>query len=249
LNILDLAILAMIAASILFGLYRGFAVTFCNFAGSLLAWLAAILFSGKLAVWVSENTTWLTAIRNYTEGSLSLAQTGTSIATDIETMRTGVATVAPANVTTIVSSAKLPPPLDKLIEQNIIDKVFANKTFQESPIATMGDYCNQTLAEFTLNVLSFIAIFFGVSLLIMLLVGIINAVVKLPVLRQMDALAGGAVGLLRGVLIVLAIFLLLPVGLSIVNVDIINDLIAESLLSKFFYGGNFMLNAIRGFLG
>ena len=50
----------------------------------------------------------------------------------------------------ILEDANLPSPLDTLVAQNMAGEVFA-----EDDITTVGDYFNQTIVNFTVNVLAF----------------------------------------------------------------------------------------------
>jgi hypothetical protein len=63
-------------------------------------------------------------------------------------------------------------------------------------------------------------------------------VFRFPVLRQLDSLTGGVFGLLRGVLICLAFFTLVPLVQTMLPMDIINQLIEESQLAPIFMNGN-----------
>ena len=67
---------------------------------------------------------------------------------------------------------------------------------------------------------------------------LIRAVFRFPVLKQADALAGGVFGLLRGVLLCLIVFTLIPLVQTMVPLDIINQLLEESQLAPIFMNGN-----------
>ena len=57
-------------------------------------------------------------------------------------------------------------------------------------------------------------------------------------LKQLDSLTGGVFGLLRGLLICLAVFTLIPLVQTMLPMDIINQLIDESQLAPIFMNGN-----------
>ena len=65
-----------------------------------------------------------------------------------------------------------------------------------------------------------------------------------PVLARGDGLIGAGVGLLQGVLILFAIFLLLPVALTVLPK--LYAFIEESFFGEFFYRANFFISLIPG---
>ena len=77
-------------------------------------------------------------------------------------------------------------------------------------------------------------------------VSLIQHVFKLPLLKQMDWLAGGIFGLARGALLVYVIFLLVPVLSTIIPLDAFNDLLAQSTLAPIFQSDGFFAQVIAG---
>jgi hypothetical protein len=71
-------------------------------------------------------------------------------------------------------------------------------------------------------------------------------VFRFPVLKQLNSIAGGALGLLRGVLLCFVTFALLPLIQTMVPVTGINDLIAQSALAPLFNSGNLILAIMNG---
>ena len=67
---------------------------------------------------------------------------------------------------------------------------------------------------------------------------LIRAVFRFPVLKQLDSLAGGVFGLLRGLLLCLIVFTLIPLVQTMVPLDIITELLDGSLLAPIFMNGS-----------
>lgn len=65
-------------------------------------------------------------------------------------------------------------------------------------------------------------------------------------LKQMDGLAGGVFGVLRGLLICLALFTLLPLVQTVLPLDMVTELIDQSTLAPIFSNGNLILAIMNG---
>ena len=74
-------------------------------------------------------------------------------------------------------------------------------------------------------------------------------VFRLPVLRHLDALIGGAFGALRGVLIVMVLAAIVPIILTISPIEQVEELINASKLAGFFFRDNMITAVMRGTIG
>ena len=78
------------------------------------------------------------------------------------------------------------------------------------------------------------------------LTGLIDAVFKLPLLKHMDWLAGGAFGLLRGGLILYVIFLVIHILSTVIPLEEFNELMSQSNLAPVFQRNGFFIRVISG---
>ena len=74
----------------------------------------------------------------------------------------------------------------------------------------------------------------------------LKVVFRFPVLKQLNSIAGGALGLLRGALLCFVAFALLPLVQTMVPVTRINELVAQSALAPLFNSGNLILAIMNG---
>ena len=74
-------------------------------------------------------------------------------------------------------------------------------------------------------------IFIGLYIVFSLAANLIRAIFRFPVLKQLDGLTGGVFGLLRGVLICLAVFTLIPLVQTMIPLEFITQLLEESQLA------------------
>jgi len=74
---------------------------------------------------------------------------------------------------------------------------------------------------------------------------VISGVFRFPILRQFDSLLGGAFGLIRGVIIIEAAFMIVPIVLAVINISFVKEMIDTSLLGSLFYDHNLLLGVIK----
>jgi hypothetical protein len=96
------------------------------------------------------------------------------------------------------------------------------------------------------DILCYIAVFALCFLVLSVLVSLIQHVFKLPLLKQLDWLAGGAFGLVRGALLLYVFFLIMPILSTIIPMDAFNDLLAQSTLAPIFQSDGFFARVISG---
>ena len=67
-----------------------------------------------------------------------------------------------------------------------------------------------------------------------------------PQLRKVDFIIGGAVGLARSIIGLCVIFMLMPIILTVLPFDAIEQLVSSSAIASFFYQSNILLKLIPG---
>ncbi len=233
-NLLDLAIVAILALFMLSGLYKGFLSTVLNIGAYIVSWLIGLIFMPLAAGGVKLNESLYSMMLYYTEGS--------EFINDIELSRTPISSISTSQLSSIISESDLPYPMGKEIPNNV-----ANEAFADQGVTTLGDYFNQTIVCVFINILVFLFIFAIVRTLLALIIDGVDYAWVLPKLRKSDALLGGCVGIIRGMLAVFLIFMLLPILLTVLgDFDVVRDFIDGSFFVPFFYRSNFLLGLIPG---
>ena len=232
-NIIDIVILVIIGASVVYGLYRGFMHTILSVACCLISVVLAITYGPKLSALVSGSQGVSATLATYTDavtrvGDYSLASTPVTQLSD------GV-------IQQVLSSVSLPAPIASILQNNL-----KNQSFAGTGLSTVNDYVSNTVVAVAVNVLCFIACFAVSYMVLSVLVSLIHHVFKLPLLKQLDWLAGGAFGLVRGGLILYVIFLLIPILSTIIPLEAFNDLLAQSTLAPIFQSDGFFGQVISG---
>ncbi|MDF2519750.1 MAG: Colicin production protein, partial [Clostridia bacterium] len=94
------------------------------------------------------------------------------------------------------------------------------------------------------NLISIIAIYFIARFVLAIVEGYVKSAAKLPVLNEVNRLGGGAIGLIKTVLILLLIFAaIIPVS-NALPWQGFRDALQSSVLAGYFYSYNFILGWI-----
>lgn len=232
-NIVDYVVIGVMALSVLFGFYRGFVSSVLNMGGCLISFGLSFLVYPKLADVIRGDTELVRTLLHYTDASSRIG--------DLETAITNVATMTREGIADLVSSLTLPAPFDQLLQLNMETQAFAS-----SGVTTVSEYVSQTILNASINILCFLVCFVVLFIVISLVQGAIKAIFRFPVLKQLDWLAGGVFGFLRGVLICYAAFTIVPLVLTVVPVDFVSEMLNASTLAPIFNNGNLILAIMNG---
>ncbi len=232
-NYVDYGIIAIVAISVIFGLYRGFLASLLDAGGGIVAFLGSFWLYPKIEAWIKGNKAIINSLLSYTD---ALTRVG-----DQTLAATTVNNLPPETIKDIISRVKLPAPLSGILQSNL-----ENNVFSASGLNTVSDYVSQTVLSVSIKVISFIAAFILLYLFLSIAVNVIRIVFKLPVLKQMDTLAGGLFGFLRAMLICYVLLALVPLVETVIPLKQVNELIQTSTFARYFNNGNLIMSIVEG---
>ncbi len=233
-NYIDLIIIALLALGFLLGWYKGFLVSALNLASYVLSWIIAALSYSSLAAHIQQ-TDFGKLLIYFTAGAEKLS--------DMSVANVSVHELGLEKIEEILSTSGIPNAIEKMMIDNI-----ANDAFSSMGISTLSDYFNQTLINLSLSLISFLIIFFAVKLVCLFVIGLIDFVIKLPVLKQFDQLIGGGVGVLQAAVFVCVIFAIIPIFMSVLPMDSFYADVQGSLLGRLFFNGNVIFGVLKSVL-
>ena len=231
-NIVDIIVLVLIGVSILMGVYKGFLYSVLNIGSFLLSGLIALLFYPIMARNVINGDLFPT-ILNYADGAQRIS--------DVSLVHTPIASLSESQISAAISEAGFPSPIGSLLERNI-----SSRAFESAGLTTLGEYFNQTAAVVLTNIACFLIIFLIVRIVLLVVLNGANYVLKFPMLKQYDLLVGGCCGLVNGILLMFAVFMLVPIAFTLLPYDSITSIVETSVFGNFFYQCNFLLPLIGG---
>lgn len=225
-SIISVGILLILAIAILGGYYRGFVSTVLGLIASFASILFARLIGPVAAGIVKSDEKLFSTLLYYTEGAEFVAKT------DVELTRRSIDVISEETLDTVIRIADMPNPMGRCVRKNIVRHAFMN-----DGIFSLGDYFNQTIVCVVIEILSILAVFVLMRLLVALLIrGTDFAYNGFNVLPKHDSLIGAGLGLVHGILILFIAFLLLPIVLTVLPK--VYEYLGESALGMFFYKAN-----------
>lgn len=216
-NIIDIVILAVLAVSVVYGLYRGFISGVLSLAALIGSAALAFACSGQLAAWLNGNQTLVDTLMYYTDAGSRISNLELSLLT--------VSQVTESALAQILESARLPEAFQNAFLQNIASG---------SGTASVSTLLSQTIVSVSLSILSFLICFLIAYIVLTFVIHLIQYVFELPVLRHLDALIGGVFGLARGVLILFILFTVVPIVMAVVPIEPLQQMIDASKLAPLF---------------
>ena len=232
-NIVDYVIIGIIGLSLLLGIYRGFISTILNTGGCLISFFLSFKLYPVLADSIRNNGDLVRTLLHYTDASSRIG--------DLELAITNVAQLTADKITEILGKVSLPAPLDTLLGVNL-----EQQAYSASGVSTVSDYVSQTILNASINIICFLVCFIAISLVLAIIVNLLRAVFRFPILKQLDWLAGGVFGFLRGLLLCYAIFAITPLVLTAVPIELVSELVEASTLAPIFTNGNLILSIMNG---
>lgn len=230
-NIIDLVVIGLLLLYFLNGMYRGFLPSLLNLGGFFLSWLGAFIGYPLLAKRFMASE-FITSFQFYIEGAERV--------NDFEAARRIVSTLSKDEIRAIMSNAKLPSFLSKVIESNLNKQVFS-----DMGLTTVGEYFNTSIFCLIMNIVAFILVFLLLKALFTLFTNAYSSSVDLPQLKRFEFTCGGGVTLLRGFFTMHILFMLVPVALALVPSQIA-DMLNSSVTVSIFYSGSILLPFIPG---
>ncbi len=232
-NIIDLAVVIILGLGLLIGWYHGSVRAAANVGAVLLAMVIGLSFHGVMARNVLAKQEIIPRLIYYSESDEFLK--------DVETVRIQVDTLTPEGLDELLADVNLPYPVESRLRTNL-----ENKAFADEGLTMLGEYLSMTIAHLTVNIVCFL-ILFTVSLVVLFLVArALDVTLIFPVLRYGDGLVGAAAGLVAAALLLFAMEMLVPVGLSFVPFEELRTIVENAGTSSLFYHSNFLLALMKG---
>lgn len=227
-NIIDIMILVVLGASVIFGMYRGFISGVLSVAALIGAAVLSLMLSGDLAAWLKGNETLVETLMYYTDAGSRVSNLDLSLLS--------VSQVNESALAQILRSANLP---------DAFESAFITSIASANGSMTIAQLLSQTIVNVSISILSFLICFFVSYIAATFVIHLISYVFELPVLRHLDSLIGGIFGLVRGVLLLFILFALVPIVLAVAPVPMIEELIAGSRIAPVF-DSQLILSILRG---
>lgn len=232
-NIIDLVVVIFLGLGLIIGWYHGSVRAAANVGAILLAMVIGLSFHGVMARGVLAQQKVIPQLIYYSESDEFLQ--------DVETVRLQVDAITPESLDALLTEVKLPYPMESRLRTNL-----ENKAFADDGLTMLGEYLSMTIAHMTVNIVCFMILFLVSLIILFLVVRALDVTLIFPVLRYGDGLVGAAAGLVASALLLFALEMLVPVGLSFVPFEELRTIVENAATSSLFYHSNFLLALMKG---
>ena len=241
-NLLDIALVGILALYMISGMYRGFITSCLSTVGFVAAWFGARRFYQQVARMALSNQTLMAVLNQYLEPE-SFFQSHAQAATTVRDVLAGGETAIQQAIAPVAEKLSV---ISKAFETNI-----RGELFRGLGIASLSDYLDQTIWQAVFNVGAFLLCFIALYVLASLIVNLLDHVIAFPLFRGVDWLLGGVVGLVRGVVVALLVLYLLPTLVQVVRPDFAESLRSGSKLYALVAQMDFLdvRNLVKGLIG
>lgn len=223
-----LAVIILLLAGIIIGSIKGFVKMIFSTLAIVIIVAVAVLVAPRLAPFLKEHTSWYDGVHAQTEQYLSdhgflLTEENGQLVTDG------------------LDSMWLPDSMKDKILSECNEKV-------DEGIATCNEFMTSKIADGAFSVIVFVGVFVAVALAILVLWIVLNALSKLPGIREVNRLGGGILGFV-GALVAVEVLIVIFTALAQTEFGTyVNGQIQSNAFLKWIYDTNPILLLIGRFL-
>jgi len=141
--------------------------------------------------------------------------------------------------TNIIEMLPLPETMKKKIKENNNKEIY-----QAMDVENFKQYIYAYITNMILNTISYLILFIVISVMLFMLARMLDLISKLPVIKQLNKLAGGVAGALQGLLIFWIFTAILTIWANTPWAQNLYGMINESSLLSFLYTHNLLITIV-----
>ncbi len=122
-----------------------------------------------------------------------------------------------------------------------------NVIYDEMNISNFDDYISGYITRMILNALSYFIIFLTVFIVLKVIANILDIISKLPIINAVNKMAGLAVGLIQGLIVIWILCIILNILSSTELGNTLFKMVSESPVLSFIYNNNLLVHYVMGF--
>ena len=136
-------------------------------------------------------------------------------------------------------------PLPELIRQKLKENNNA-EVYEAMAVKSFKTYVYKYITNMILNGISYISVYIIITVVLFAIARTLDLISKLPVLKEMNQLAGGVVGLIEGLLVFWVFCTVLAIFSGTGWAQKLYEMLNESAILSFLYNGNLIMKLIMG---
>ena len=142
----------------------------------------------------------------------------------------------------LIEGAKIPKMLQDMLLENRNSEAYAMLG-----VATFGEYVGAYVTKVLADIIAFLVTFIAVMIIVRIAVGMLGILNKLPVIGGINRIAGGAVGIGIGLIVVWILFIVVTLLYNTAFGRMCFENIADSPILTTLYDSNFLMKYITKF--
>jgi len=227
-NYVLIVVIAILAIGAIIGLKKGFVDMLFGAVSMTIALILAIVIGPKLGTFVQENTGFTDKVAAKVTQTLNLEELAIELPEPDD----------------FVANLNLPEVMkDKITSAEFTEKLDLDKVAEDAS-AKMAEVVAVFLAKMIITALCFVIVYIITLILLYLINKVLDVFAKLPLLKQANQLAGMALGLFQGILVIWLFFAVITVIGGTEFGQTTFGYINDSKLLSFIYTNNIPMNFI-----
>lgn len=236
-NWLLLVAIAIIGVGAFFGWRAGFVKAVFSLVSTIAVIILTLLLSPIVTGFLQSNETITGAINGKLDDIINLE----FMVDDVEDQND------PAG---FIDGLSLPESIKKVlkeaVEKLLVEKQDEAGAFVGDQLEALEEYICEVLTNMIINAVGFVVTFVIVAVGMAILCFVLDALSKLPVIHQLNTLAGIAFGALEGLIVLWILFVILTMFGSTEFGQACLTMISESKILSFLYDNNFISKIVIG---
>ena len=231
-NICDLIVGLIIALATFLGYKRGFVKSSFRMLSFVIAIIISLLLRAPVSEYIKKNTN----VSNW------IINTITGTQTDETSNEKDIILIDGKNnekdMENAENSVEVQETLERLPE-NLKEHIGIDETIDEAK-----EQIAIKVADAIINVMSMVSVYLITKLLLMIVCFILDGIMQIPVLKQINEIAGLVLGIILGVIQVYTILAVITFLSSFIQMPIIIELIKDSCIASRFFEYNLLIELI-----
>ncbi|WP_427340686.1 CvpA family protein [Caloranaerobacter sp. DY30410] len=226
-NWVDYVVIVILLVNGIGGLSKGLIITVFNLFGFILSLYIAKLYYPVIANFIKNNPNIIYTIKKY-------------VTTRVEIIMNKIGNSG--SIGDFFEILKLPSKLG----ENMINDPNVN-SYMNNTINTASDMISTKLTGLFIDIISIIIVFLVAKFILYVIVSILDNIAQLPVLRQINKLAGLIFGLIKGIFILYILFAIITPVITMFPDGTVAKGVFDSSIGHYLYSNNLIIDYLKGY--
>ncbi len=240
--IIDIIGLCIIAVAAFSAYKKGFVRTFFGLITVILAIILATAFHKNLAAYIKDTTDldeWISGAISDSVSNIGEDVNSGNLTSSTKSAQDSYSELASSIDTSAINGFMGGENIFSTLPDVVGDKLGVNE-FKEN----MGSNITTSVADTAINVLSWVILYIGIQIILNIVVAILDGIMSLPLLREINNIAGLAIGIVLGVFRIYIILAVIYFISTVANISPIINAIGSSSMVASMYNNNLLLKII-----